>query len=87
MRCCNGSYPERVFSALPLAAATRHSAQNIAFHEVGRQAVMADPEWRGALFRRTPRRAVAHGRARPPFGRPCTASSAQIPDRDNPTFS
>src|SRR6202158_1769883 len=37
------SYPERVYSALPLACATRHSAQNIAFHEVGRQAVMADP--------------------------------------------
>src|SRR5262245_41204518 len=39
------SYPERVFSALPLATAARHSAQNIAFHEVGRQAIMADPEW------------------------------------------
>jgi homoserine O-acetyltransferase len=40
------SYPQRVFSALPIACATRHSAQNIAFHEVGRQAIMADPEWR-----------------------------------------
>src|ERR1700737_3069469 len=40
------SYPQRVFSALPIATSTRHSAQNIAFHEVGRQAVMADPEWR-----------------------------------------
>ena len=40
------SYPQRVFAALPIAASTRHSAQNIAFHEVGRQAVMADPEWR-----------------------------------------
>src|SRR6476659_9328851 len=39
------SYPHRVFSALPIACATRHSAQNIAFHEVGRQAVMAYPEW------------------------------------------
>src|SRR3979409_1294712 len=44
------SYPDRVFSALPLATATRHSAQNIAFHEVGRQAVMADPEWRGGRY-------------------------------------
>ena len=44
------SYPQRVFSALPLATATRHSAQNIAFHEVGRQAVMADPEWRGGRY-------------------------------------
>jgi homoserine O-acetyltransferase/O-succinyltransferase len=39
------SYPERVFSALPIACATRHSAQNIAFHEVGRQAIMADANW------------------------------------------
>ncbi len=30
------SYPDRVFAALPIAASTRHSAQNIAFHEVGR---------------------------------------------------
>jgi homoserine O-acetyltransferase/O-succinyltransferase len=44
------SYPERVFSAMPLAAAARHSAQNIAFHEVGRQAVMADPEWHGGRY-------------------------------------
>ena len=39
------SYPERVFSAVPIACAARHSAQNIAFHEVGRQAIMADPDW------------------------------------------
>jgi homoserine O-acetyltransferase len=39
------AYPERVFAALAIACATRHSAQNIAFHELGRQAVMADPEW------------------------------------------
>jgi homoserine O-acetyltransferase/O-succinyltransferase len=39
------TYPERVFSAIPIAAAARHSAQNIAFHEVGRQAIMADPDW------------------------------------------
>ncbi|HEY4982375.1 MAG TPA: homoserine O-acetyltransferase [Pseudolabrys sp.] len=44
------SYPSRVFSALPIACATRHSAQNIAFHEVGRQAIMADPEWRGGNY-------------------------------------
>jgi homoserine O-acetyltransferase len=39
------SYPGRVFSAVPIATAARHSAQNIAFHEVGRQAIMADPDW------------------------------------------
>jgi homoserine O-acetyltransferase len=44
------AYPRRVFSALPIACATRHSAQNIAFHELGRQAVMADPEWRGGRY-------------------------------------
>jgi homoserine O-acetyltransferase len=37
---------QRVFTAIPIATSPWHSAQNIAFHEVGRQAVMADPEWR-----------------------------------------
>jgi homoserine O-acetyltransferase len=44
------SYPIRVISALPIATAARHSAQNIAFHEVGRQAIMADPDWRGGAY-------------------------------------
>ncbi len=44
------SYPERVFSAMPIAAAAKHSSQNIAFHEVGRQAIMADPEWRNGRY-------------------------------------
>ena len=44
------AYPERVFSALAVACSTRHSAQNIAFHELGRQAVMADPDWRGGRY-------------------------------------
>jgi homoserine O-acetyltransferase len=44
------AYPERVFSAFAIATATRHSAQNIAFHELGRQAVMADPEWCGGRY-------------------------------------
>ncbi|WP_295557990.1 homoserine O-acetyltransferase [uncultured Hyphomicrobium sp.] len=41
---------KRVATAIPIAAAPWHSAQNIAFHEVGRQAVMADPEWRGGNY-------------------------------------
>ncbi len=45
-------YPERVHSAVCIAAAARHSAQNIAFHEVGRQAIMADPDWRGGDYER-----------------------------------
>jgi homoserine O-acetyltransferase/O-succinyltransferase len=44
------SFGSRVFSAVPVAAAPRHSSQNIAFHEVGRQAVMADPDWRGGRY-------------------------------------
>ncbi len=44
------SFGDRVFSAVPIATAPRHSSQNIAFHEVGRQAVMADPEWRGGRY-------------------------------------
>jgi len=48
------AYPDRVQSAIPIASAARHSAQNIAFHEVGRQAVMADPAWHGGDY-------LAHG--------------------------
>jgi homoserine O-acetyltransferase/O-succinyltransferase len=44
------AFPQRVFSALPVATSTRHSAQNIAFHEVGRQAIMADPDWHGGRY-------------------------------------
>ncbi|MFZ4606314.1 MAG: homoserine O-acetyltransferase MetX [Caulobacter sp.] len=43
-------YPERMFSAVCVASAPRHTAQNIAFHEVGRQAIMADPDWRGGDY-------------------------------------
>ncbi|RST86159.1 homoserine O-acetyltransferase [Aquibium carbonis] len=44
------SHPERVHTALPIATGARHSSQNIAFHEVGRQAVMADPDWCGGRY-------------------------------------
>jgi homoserine O-acetyltransferase/O-succinyltransferase len=43
-------YAERVRSAMVIASTARHSAQNIAFHEVGRQAIMADPQWRGGDY-------------------------------------
>src|SRR3546814_17405158 len=43
-------YPDRVDRALIIASAARHSAQNIAFHEVGRQAIMADPNWPGGDY-------------------------------------
>src|SRR3546814_15316348 len=44
------TYPERVRSAVAIATAPKHSAQNIAFHEVGRQAIMADPKWNGGSY-------------------------------------
>ena len=89
------SYPQRVFSALPIACATRHSAQNIAFHEVGRQAIMADPEWRGGRYHlegTNPRRGLAVAR----MGAHITYLSdaalhrkfgRKFQDRENPTFS
>ena len=39
------SYPDAIVSAIPIAGTSRHSAQQIAFNEVGRQAIMADPDW------------------------------------------
>jgi homoserine O-acetyltransferase len=89
------SYPQRVFAALPIATSTRHSAQNIAFHEVGRQAVMADPEWRGGRYLlegANPRRGLAVAR----MGAHITYLSdaalhrkfgRKFQDRSNPTFS
>jgi homoserine O-acetyltransferase/O-succinyltransferase len=38
-------YPDAVASAIPIASTARHSAQQIAFNEVARQAIMADPDW------------------------------------------
>jgi homoserine O-acetyltransferase/O-succinyltransferase len=52
-------FPERVFTAVPIATAAHHSAQNIAFHEVGRQAVMADPDWHEGEYWRHGRKPVA----------------------------
>ena len=43
-------FPDRVESCVVIASTARHSAQNIAFHEVGRQAIMADPQWRGGDY-------------------------------------
>jgi homoserine O-acetyltransferase len=88
------SYPDRVFSALPIATGARHSSQNIAFHEVGRQAVMADPDWRGGRYAEagvSPRKGLAVARMAAhitylseealhrKFGR-------NLQDRDKPTF-
>ena len=44
------NWPTRTRAALAIASTARHSAQNIAFHEVGRQAIMADPKWQGGDY-------------------------------------
>jgi homoserine O-acetyltransferase len=43
---------------MPIAAGARHSSQNIAFHEVGRQAIMADPDWEGGRYFNSGKRPV-----------------------------
>jgi homoserine O-acetyltransferase len=44
------SYKEKVFSAVVLATAAQEGARNIAFHEICRQAIMADPNWHGGRY-------------------------------------
>lgn len=44
------NWPDRATRVLAIATTARHSAQNIAFHEVGRQAIMADPNWSGGNY-------------------------------------
>ena len=43
-------YPDRLKSAIVIATAPKHSPQQIAFHEVGRQAIMADPHWKNGHY-------------------------------------
>lgn len=40
------SYPERIRSSIPIATTLKHTPQQIAFNEVGRQAIIADPDWK-----------------------------------------
>ncbi len=44
------SYPEKVYTAIPIATTIRHTPQQIAFNEVGRRAIMSDPEWMGGDY-------------------------------------
>ena len=44
------SFPDAVASVIPIASTSRHSAMQIAFNEVGRQAIMADPDWAGGNY-------------------------------------
>jgi homoserine O-acetyltransferase/O-succinyltransferase len=43
-------YPEMVAASMPIAGTWRHSAQQIAFNEVGRHAIMGDPGWRSGNY-------------------------------------
>lgn len=43
-------YPDAVECVIPIAATLQHSPQQIAFNEVGRQAIMADPAWNGGNY-------------------------------------
>ncbi len=43
-------YPEKILNIIHIAGALKHSAQNIAFHEVGRQAIMNDPVWKKGKY-------------------------------------
>ncbi len=47
---CAANFPRRARRVIAIATTARHSAQNIAFHEVGRQAIMADPAWQGGAY-------------------------------------
>lgn len=62
-------FPERAERVLVLASAARQSAQNIAFHEVGRQAIMADANWNGGEY---------HGGAHPDAGLAVARMAAHI---------
>ncbi len=58
------AYPDSVACAMPIATTARHSAQQIAFNEVGRQAIMADPDWNEGNYygRKPPGRGLAVAR-------------------------
>jgi homoserine O-acetyltransferase len=44
------AYPERIRCAIPIATTMKHTPQQIAFNEIGRQAIIADPDWRSGNY-------------------------------------
>jgi homoserine O-acetyltransferase len=64
------AYPKRTFAAVTIAAAARQTPQAMALSELGRQAIMADPEWRGGGY-------LAHG-VRPAKGLSIARAAAHI---------
>lgn len=65
------AYPKRVFACATIASAARQSPQNIAFSELGRQAIMADPDWRNGGY--------ALQGARPAKGTAVARTACQLP--------
>ena len=58
-------YPERVRNCVALAAAPKLTAQNIAFNEIARQAILSDPDWLSGHYQRetvTPTRGLSLAR-------------------------
>ena len=47
------TFPDRTYSAVPIACSSSHSAQNIALNELARQAIMADPDWNKGSYANT----------------------------------
>lgn len=64
------AFPKRVFACASIASAARQPAQNIAFAELGRQAIMADPDWRNGCY-------LAHG-VRPSRGAAVVRTAARL---------
>lgn len=58
------AYPRCIRSAIPIATTLKHSPQQIALNEVGRQAIMADPDWQNGNYygKTTPAKGLAIAR-------------------------
>ena len=65
------AYPRRVFACAVIASAAKLSPQNVAFNELGRQALTADPEWRNGGY--------ATQGVRPVRGLSVARSASQMP--------
>ncbi|HUS08069.1 MAG TPA: homoserine O-acetyltransferase [Bryobacteraceae bacterium] len=88
------AYPDAVAAVMPIATTARHSAQQIAFNEVGRQAIMSDPDWNDGNYhgRKPPARGLAVARMvghitymsddsmREKFGRRFREKGEELPD-------
>ena len=58
-------YPDKTFSAVPIASTASHNAQQIALNELARQAIMADPLWNKGNYykdKKTPKNGLAIAR-------------------------